>query len=110
LQLSRDATNLSKKVIFLLHRIATEETGQEEAVKAAVHQSREKLANIMLVFDRMRIELEGDKFWRHQKTVSGSVQEYIEALSFAHYLEHNTLLTFEQVQNYFVSPEGIPVR
>lgn len=110
MKLSRDATNLSKKVIFLLHRIATEESGQEDVTAVAVLQSRKKLAEIMLVFDCMRIELQDGRFWRHQKTISAAIQEYIEALSFAHYLEHDTLLTFEQVQKNFVSREGIPVR
>lgn len=107
---SRDVTNLSKKVIFLLQRIATEETDQEQAVKAAVWQSRKKFAEIIPVFDQMRVELNADNFWRYQKNVSAAVQEYIEALAFAHYLEHNTLLTYAQVQKDLVSPGGDPVR
>ncbi|KAF8529430.1 Translin [Gautieria morchelliformis] len=109
IKLSRDATNLSKKVIFLLQRVATEETDQGEAVKAAVQQSQKKFAEIIPVFDQMRTELDPDNFWRYQKTVSSAVQEYIEALSFAHYLKHNTLLTYEQVQRELVSPEGLPI-
>jgi hypothetical protein len=110
-KLSRDTTNLSKKIIFLLHRIATEEIEDERsAIASAIQQSREKFAEIMNLFEQMRVELEGENFWRYQKTVSSGVQEYIEALSFAHYLEHKTLVTFGQVQKNLKSSNGAPVR
>ena len=110
-KLSRDATNLSKKVIFLLQRIATEETDEDEAVAAAVQQSRQKFAEIIPVFSQMRAELAPGTFWRYQKTIAAALQEYIEARAFAHYLEHRTLLTFAQVQRDLVlQEEGASVR
>jgi len=53
-------------------------------------------------------ELQGDRFWRYQKNVSPGLQEYIEALSFAHYLEHGTLVTFEQVQRTLCGDDSVP--
>jgi len=109
-KLSREVTNLSKKVIFLLHRLASEELRDEtEAVSAAVKQSHKKLAEIKSLFEQMHVELEGENFWRYQKTVSGGVQEYIEALSFSYYLEHKSLLSFQDVQEDMKSSEGLPV-
>ncbi|KIJ45554.1 hypothetical protein M422DRAFT_29680 [Sphaerobolus stellatus SS14] len=109
IKLSREVTSLSKKVIFLLHRLASEELeDKEHAIDIAVIQSRVKLAEIKTLFEQMRVELEGENFWRYQKTVSGGIQEYLEALSFSHYLEHNTLLSYQDVQEDMKSLEGIP--
>jgi hypothetical protein len=58
----------------------------------------------------MKDELAGDRFWRYQRQVSPGLQEYIEALSLAHYLEHGTLITLEQVQRSLSDDDGIPVR
>ncbi|KAF8587304.1 Translin [Ramaria rubella] len=109
IKLSRDATKLSKKIIFLLQRVATAEFDHERAaVASAVQQSYEKFTEITTIFDQMRLELQGENFWRYQKTVSSGIQEYIEALSFAHYLEYKSLLTFQQVQQHLIGPDGVP--
>jgi predicted translin family RNA/ssDNA-binding protein len=57
-----------------------------------------------------KLEFAGDRFWRYQRQVSPGLQEYIEALSFAHYLQSGTLITFDAVQRSLSSPEGVPVR
>ncbi|KXN83588.1 Translin-associated protein X [Leucoagaricus sp. SymC.cos] len=90
---SRDVTNLSKKVIFLLHRIALEddETSYSRAAKRGVSKLRE----VQDIYAGLTHELVGDRFWRFQRQVSPGLQEYIEALSFAHYLQHGTLIPFE---------------
>jgi len=43
----------------------------------------------------------------YQRQVSPGLQEYIEALSFAHYLEHRTLITYDQVQATLNDAEGV---
>jgi hypothetical protein len=58
----------------------------------------------------MKPDLDRDRFWRYHHQVSPGLQEYIEALSFAHYLEHKTLITFEQVQNTLCDADAVPVR
>lgn len=60
------------------------------------------------MFAAMRQELTGERFPRYQKNVSPGLQEYIEALSFAHYLEHKTLVSYEQVQSSLSDDEGSP--
>ncbi|CDO70268.1 hypothetical protein BN946_scf184942.g68 [Trametes cinnabarina] len=108
---SRDITNLSKKLIFLLHRIVTEDAGESDdrllGLRAAT-RAKPKLNEIQSLFARMREELAGDRFWRYQRNVSPGLQEYIEALSFAHYLEHKALISYDQVQSTLADPDGVP--
>ena len=69
-----------------------------------------KLKQIELLFARMKPDLEGDQFWRYQRVVSAGTQEYIEALSFAHYLSHGSLISWKEVQDHLSDESGSPVR
>ena len=104
LQTSRDITNLSKKLIFLLHRLSTDEADE---VKLA-SETAKKLSEIQRLFAAQREDLAGDRFWRYQRCVSPGLQEYIEAQSFSHYLLHDSLITWQQVQDS-LSDESGPV-
>ena len=75
----------------------------------AASQAKEKLAEVQKIFAAMRQELAGDRFWRYQRTISPGVQEYIEALSFAHHLEYGTLITYPEAQSSLSGPDGVPV-
>jgi predicted translin family RNA/ssDNA-binding protein len=111
LQASRDVTNLSKKIIFLLHRIMTEDTKVTDRALSlrAAAAGREKLAEITAIYADIGNELQGDRFWRYHKCISPSIQEFIEALSFMHYLEHGTLVTVGDVQRTLSDRHGVPV-
>lgn len=113
-QSSRDITNLSKKVIFLLHRIVTDASESEHDDQArtlrAASRAREKLKEIQGLFAAFREEIKEDRFWRYQKNVSPGLQEYIEALSFTHYIETGTLITYGEVQASISDDAGNPVR
>ncbi|PPQ63510.1 hypothetical protein CVT24_004738 [Panaeolus cyanescens] len=107
---SRDITNISKKTIFALHRIALEEQdrqvqhpGRNAAIKAY-----ESLSEVKAIYEKLQPELEGDSFWRYERQVSPGLQEYIEALSFAHYLNHGSLITYDQVQETLLDSNGTP--
>ncbi|KAF9472469.1 Translin [Pholiota conissans] len=108
---SRDITNLSKKTIFLLHRIAqgSHDPNEDSHVlaKKAAQEGYAKLREIQTLYSHLRPELGGDKFWRYQRQVSPGLQEYIEALSFAHYLDHGTLITFDEVQHTLMDAQGV---
>ncbi|KAI0359126.1 Translin [Trametes cingulata] len=108
---SRDITNLSKKLIFLLHRTVTEDPNESDdhvlGARAAA-RAKGKLHEIQSHFAALRRELTGDRFWRYQRNVSPGLQEYIEALSFAHYLEHRSLISYEQVQSTLSDQDGNP--
>ncbi|KAJ7071524.1 Translin [Mycena amicta] len=100
-----NVTNISKKAIFLLHRIILEDSDDDRGQRAAA-KGREKLAEADLLFASMRPELTGDRFWRHQRQVSPGLQEYIEALSFAYYLEHGTLISYSETQAALSDGDG----
>lgn len=87
---------------------ASEEDEHAHAQRAA-SRAKDKLVEIQRMFAGMRDELAGDRFWRYQRSVSPGLQEYIEALSFAHYLEHENMITYDQVQGSLSDSEGAPV-
>ncbi|EKM83452.1 hypothetical protein AGABI1DRAFT_110113 [Agaricus bisporus var. burnettii JB137-S8] len=103
---SRDVTNLSKKIIFLLHRIALED--DTTSYIRAAKRGYTKLREVQDIYAGLTPELAGDRFWRYHHQLSPGLQEYIEALSFAYYLEHGSLIPFAAVQSSLSSPEGIP--
>ena len=41
-------------------------------------------------------DLAGINAWRYQRQISGGIQEYMEAISFEHYLRHQSLITIEE--------------
>ncbi|VDB99332.1 unnamed protein product [Peniophora sp. CBMAI 1063] len=100
---SRDITALSKKVVFLLHRQMTLPDPDPNTAAAA---ARPKLAEIQRMLAALKPDLQGDRFWRYQGNVSPGLQEYIEALSFAHYLDTRSLLTFQDVQQSLTNDDG----
>ena len=55
-------------------------------------------------------ELDGSRLWRYAHNISGGLQEYIEALSFFHYVEGGGLVSYEQVQANLSDDAGQPVR
>ncbi|KAG6845631.1 hypothetical protein H0H87_005838, partial [Tephrocybe sp. NHM501043] len=98
-QASRDVTTISKRTIFLLHRILG---------PAAPPAAREMLQDVHRIYASLKHDLDGDRFWRYHRQVSPGLQEYIEALSFAHYLQHKSLISFDQVQRTLCGPDGVP--
>ncbi|KAG1783647.1 Translin [Suillus placidus] len=109
IKISRDATNLSKKVIFLLHRTMIEESNNDSNPSLrVVRRGREKLREVQALYAQIRLEVQAERFWLYHRAVSPGLQEYIEALGFAHYLEHGTMVSYEQVQLSLSDENGIP--
>ncbi|PCH33391.1 Translin [Wolfiporia cocos MD-104 SS10] len=108
---SRDVTSLSKKLIFLLHRTMNEDLTEHDdhalSLRAAA-RAKPKLQEIQNLFANMSEELPDDRFWRYQRNISPGLQEYIEALSFAHYLEFRRLISYEEVQRALSDETGKP--
>ncbi|KZP00823.1 Translin [Calocera viscosa TUFC12733] len=111
-KISRDITSLSKKCIFLLHRLVTDPSnkpGHEREVSVnAAKKGYESLGQIKGMFEGISEHLQGNDFWKFQRTISPGLQEFIEAYGFAHYLEHNTLLPYAEVQAYLSTDSGQP--
>ena len=57
------------------------------------------------LFNSIVPDFRGINAWRYQRQISGGIQEYIEAISFEHYLSNQTLITFKKAQKNF--PYGI---
>ena len=47
-------------------------------------------------FNAIAPDLAGINAWRYQRQISGGIQEYMEALSFEHYLRNQKLITVEE--------------
>lgn len=103
-KLSRDITNLSKKCIFLLHRLMMDPSNkpgtERETSQQAAKKGYESLKQVKSMFEGMSEQVKGDDFWKFQRTVSPGLQEFIEAYGFAYYLEHNALISYNEVQAY----------
>jgi len=99
-----------KKVIFLLHRLVADSRSPQTPAHSlsAPHTRPTPSSATSARFRAHRPSLARDRFWRHQQTVSPGLQEYIEALSFAHYLEHRRLVTYHEVQHALSDPSGQP--
>ena len=95
-----------------VHTSTTDPEGKGDRARAlkAASRGKEKVREIQSMFAHIRKELEGDRFWRYQRQVSPGLQEYIEALSFTHYLETGKLISFDGVQSTLVDEQGTPVR
>jgi predicted translin family RNA/ssDNA-binding protein len=72
----------------------------------AATEAKKKLAEIHTVLRSIAHELVGPRFWRYVQNISGGLQEYIEALSFVHYVEHGRLVSYEQVQAILCDDTG----
>ena len=55
-------------------------------------------ATINDLFLSIAPDLQGINAWRYQRQISGGVQEYMEAVSFQHYLESQRLVTLRDAQ------------
>lgn len=93
-KLSRDVTIESKRVIFLLQRL----TGSSPDSKI-LEEAFEKLKTIERTnFLCIAKELDREDPYKFLRAYSPGLQEYIEAVSFYHYLNSKRLVTLDEVQ------------
>ncbi|KAF1934376.1 Translin [Didymella exigua CBS 183.55] len=91
---SRDITASSKKIIFTLQRVRT--VGQP--VPPFVHKSNAQYWDtIQKQYSSIAQDLQSLNAHRYPQ-ITGGNQEFIEALSFQHYLEHQSLISFEEAK------------
>lgn len=98
----------------MLHRNMTEEISdpgdskdEQSRGSRAAAKGRNKLKEVQRLFASIRQEIPRDQFWRYQRNVSPGLQEYIEALSFTHYLETGQLVSYNQVQQSLSDENGV---
>ncbi|CAN6598232.1 hypothetical protein TRVA0_001S05490 [Trichomonascus vanleenenianus] len=92
---SRDITASSKKIIFALHRLGPDELTEE--IIASNKTVEKHFKDIHARMESVKEDITGVYQWKYTKQFSGCLQEYIEALSFQHFLIHRNIITYEQV-------------
>ena len=65
---NRDITNLSKKLIFQLHRIAQDENTLEGRTKA-IAKSASKFADVQGLYAKLQDDVVGEWGWKYARTV-----------------------------------------
>jgi len=94
IKLSRDITIESKRIIFTLHRI---KNGSDPG--GVLQEAENRLAALKKeLWRRLALELRGEDHFQFLRNYTAGLQEWIEALSFYHYLCYSKLITWEEVQ------------
>jgi len=93
-KISRDITIESKRIIFALHRIKTDEDKASVLAEAA-RRFTELRSGLWLQLATELLGEEGEQFLR---AYSAGLQEWVEALSFYHFLATGTVVNYDQVK------------
>ncbi|KAL8645757.1 MAG: hypothetical protein Q9226_007155 [Calogaya cf. arnoldii] len=86
---SRDITALSKKIVRQLQQSVPPPIAKEINIR---------YNSIKDLFTTVAPDLQGINAWRYQKQISGGSQEFVEAISFQHYLETQKLINHAEAQ------------
>lgn len=112
---SRDVTSLSKKAIFHMHRFSFDEAWPAYEAGRLQHTPknetllREAHAKLDEIYDALRacaaseglasVSLQPSAaMLRFERCIGASLEELVEAASFLHFLEHNALVPYADVQ------------
>ncbi|KAM9847568.1 translin-associated protein X [Aulostomus maculatus] len=91
-KLSRDITIESKRTIFLLHRVTTVPDTEE-----VVNEADVKLDGVRQKIGQIAEELRGEDIFQFHRAFTPGIQEYVEAVSFQHYIRHRSLISLEEI-------------
>lgn len=119
---SRQITALSKKAIFHIHRaslIPSEEGSSSDAgrslrMQQLLDEAHAKIDEIKSWLAKVSEEIQssgkGDAgWWQFARNVSPGLQEFLEAVSFLHYIEAKELISPEQLRERLADDAGHPV-
>ncbi|KAJ2084022.1 hypothetical protein H4R24_000371 [Coemansia sp. RSA 988] len=99
---SRDVTALSKKIVFALLRIT------QDSPEKVFKDAEAKHAQVLELFKKLSKELQGSDACRYNRQATPGIQEYIEAIGLWHFLQHDRLITMDQVLER-LSVDGQPL-
>ncbi|XP_019902160.2 translin-associated protein X isoform X1 [Esox lucius] len=91
-KLSRDITIDSKRTIFLLHRVTSVPGVEEVLTEADV-----KLDGVRQKIGMIAEEIRGEDLYQFHRAFTPGIQEYVEAVSFHHFIKHRTLISLEEI-------------
>ncbi|XP_076657160.1 translin associated factor X isoform X1 [Halictus rubicundus] len=105
LKIGRDIAIESKRIIFLLHSI-----DKESKQDSVLQEAKTRLQNVAQnQFKRIALELENEDAYQYLKAYRNSLEEYIEAFTFYHYLHRNHLegwIELEKMITYTVPDQS----
>ncbi|XP_078504942.1 translin-associated protein X-like [Lissotriton helveticus] len=96
-KLGRDITIESKRVIFLLHRIVS--TPHKEDLLA---ESESKLNAVRHKIKQVAQELMGEDMYQYHRAFTPGLQEYVEAVTFQHFVITQSLISIEDINKQLV--------
>ncbi|XP_072247384.1 translin-associated protein X [Leuresthes tenuis] len=91
-KLSRDITIESKRTIFLLHRVTN-----VPDVEGVLNEAEIKLDGVRQKIGQVAEELRGEDIFQFHRAFTPGIQEYVEAVSFLHYIRHRSLISLEEI-------------
>lgn len=100
---SRDITASSKKIIFTLQRVRA--VGQA-LPPWVTKKNAEYWETIQDRYKSIAADLQGLNAYRYSHNITGGNQEFMEALSFQHYLETQSLISYDEAKSRIASMSG----
>nr|XP_015799434.2 translin-associated protein X [Nothobranchius furzeri] len=91
-KISRDVTIESKRTIFLLHRVTN-----VAAPEDVLNEAEGKLDGVRQKISQIAEELRGGDINQFHRAFTPGIQEYVEAVSFLHYIRHRSLISLEEI-------------
>ncbi|UZJ55356.1 hypothetical protein CBS101457_004676 [Exobasidium rhododendri] len=131
---SRDITTASKRLIFHLHRFPHQslQTTQfhdtaarsiaAEKFLSEAHIKRDEIVQLILQTsqregfcsehdhdndEKSKRDVEIGRATRYERAIGSGLEEFVEAISFMHFLEHTSLITLAQVQALFMQGDKV---
>jgi predicted translin family RNA/ssDNA-binding protein len=100
----------SKRVIFALHRGVNDDQGRakEDQLRKVAEREFQSLHHIRknLVFQFTREIVGESDYWLNQRSISPGLQEYVEAVSYAHFLSTRHLITHKEMLKWLSGDDG----
>lgn len=100
IKLSRDITICSKRVIFMLHR-----SSDEESFSNTLQNADKKVEEIQGYLASIAKELVDEDPYKFARAYSGGMQEFVEAVTFVHFIRENELLSYKDLHEKYLSFE-----
>ncbi|XP_047208424.1 translin-associated protein X [Girardinichthys multiradiatus] len=91
-KISRDITIESKRAIFLLHRVTNVPNAE-----GVLNEAEGKLDGVRQKIGQIAEELRGEDIYQFHRAFTPGIQEYVEAVSFLHYIRHRSLVSLEEI-------------
>uniref|UniRef100_A0A3B5LEP7 Translin-associated factor X n=1 Tax=Xiphophorus couchianus TaxID=32473 RepID=A0A3B5LEP7_9TELE len=99
IKISRDVTIESKRSIFLLHRVTN-----IPDTEGVLNEAESKLDGVRQKIGQIAEELRGEDIYQFHRAFTPGIQEYVEAVTFLHYIRHRSLISLEEINDSAEAP------